>query len=193
VVRAIKDHRAIVTNAPFIDMTAGGKLIGDTVTGAAVDVKIHVRAPSWAKVDHLVVYSNSAVIADLPIDAGQGTDFSTTINVRPTTDAWVVAEVTGSGTMFPVLPPTEFPPLDATVVISALSVGLDLSTLPLASNLKPERTHVSTPYAITNPIWIDIDGNGWTPPKPPFAAKPQPRRTLPDVRAQFDALPEVSP
>jgi hypothetical protein len=194
VVRAIKEHRAIVTNAPFIDMTAGGKLIGDTVTGAAVDVKIHVRAPSWAKVDHLVVYSNSAVIADLPIDAGQGTDFSTTINVRPATDAWVVAEVTGSRTMFPVLPPTEFPPLDATVVISALSVGLDLSTLPLASNLKPERTHISTPYAITNPIWIDIDGNGWTPPKPPFAQKPQPRRrALPDVRAQFDALPEVSP
>jgi hypothetical protein len=96
--------------------------------------------------------------------------------------------------MFPVLSPTEFPPLDATVIISALSAGLDLSTLPIASNLKPARTHISTPYAITNPIWIDIDGNGWTPPETPL-----PRKTLaapaklPDVRAQFDALPEVSP
>ena len=192
VVRAIREHRAIVTNAPFVEMTAGGKMIGDTVIGAAVDVTVHVRTPSWAKVDHVVVYSNSAVIADVPIPADQGTDFKTTVNVHPTTDAWVVSEATGSGSMFPVLPPTEFPPLDATVVISALAIGLDLSSLPLTSNLKPERTHISTPYAITNPIWIDIDGNGWTPPKPPLVMKPQ-ARSLPDVRAQFDALPEVSP
>ena len=97
--------------------------------------------------------------------------------------------------MFPVLSPTEFPPLDATVIIQALSVGLDLSTLPLAAKLKPERVHVSAAYAITNPIWIDADSNGtWTPPKPPLPQKT--RRaggTLPDVRTQFDALPEVSP
>ena len=106
--------------------------------------------------------------------------------------SWVVAEVTGTANMFPALTPTEFPPLDATVIIKALSVGLDLSTLPLTSKLRPSHTHIQTPYAITNPIWIDVDGDGWTPPKPPLSRKPAAAAPPPDVRARFDALPEVS-
>ena len=53
--------------------------------------------------------------------------------------------------------------------------------------------HITTPYAITNPIWIDVDGNGWTPPRPPLPPPGGSARPSPDVRAQFDALPEVSP
>ncbi|NVB80870.1 MAG: CehA/McbA family metallohydrolase [Kofleriaceae bacterium] len=193
VVAATKEHRAIATNAPFIDMTVNGQGIGSTVVASgAVPVQIRVRAPSWAKVDHLIVYSNSAVVADMPI--ATGTDFTTTVMLTPTSDAWVVAEVTGTQNMFPVVSAVEFPPLDATIIISALSQGLDLSSLPIAGTLKPVRQHTATPYAITNPIWIDRDGNGWTPPKPPLATRtqvPDPG-SRPDVRAQFDALPEVS-
>ena len=93
----------------------------------------------------------------------------------------------------PGMSPTEFPPLDATVIIKALSVGLDLSSLPLTSKLKPSSIHITTPYAITNPIWIDVDGNGWTPLRPPLPAPGASARRSPDVRAQFEALPEVSP
>jgi hypothetical protein len=91
--------------------------------------------------------------------------------------------------MFPVLSPTEFPPLDATILIGALSVGLDLSSLPLTAALKPIRTHFSRPYAITNPIWIDVDGNGWKPPKPALPRQLPAGAPPPDVRAQFEALP----
>ena len=193
-ITAIKQHRTITTNGPFLDMTIGTGHIGDTITaqGGAVDVKVSVHTAQWDKVDHLVIYANSAIVAELPIPAGQGASFDTTVHLNLTRDSWVVAEVTGSGSMFPVVTPTEFPGLDATVLIKALSVGLDLSSLPLTSNLKPERVHVSTPYAITNPIWVDTDGNGWTPPKPPFARAAAPAHATPDVRAQFDALPEVS-
>jgi hypothetical protein len=198
VIGAIRAHRAIATNGPLVEMTVGDKMIGDTVVGASVDVRVRVRAPSWAKPDKVIFYSTGgAILATRDIPSGpadQGTDFETTLSVRPAADAWVVAEVVGTANMFPVLSPTELPPLDATVVIQALSVGLDLSTLPIASNLKPARTHISTPYAITNPIWIDIDGNGWTPPKPELPRKTAPAKPaqLPDVRTQFDALPEVS-
>ena len=103
-----------------------------------------------------------------------------------------VAEVTGTQSMFPVISPVEFPPLDATVIIGALASGIDLSSLPITSNLKPQRLHTATPYAITNPIWIDRDNNGWTPPKAPLPTRLAPTGSPPDVRAQFDALPEVS-
>jgi hypothetical protein len=177
-------------------MTAGDKTIGDMVAGTAVEVVIRVRAATWAKVDTLVVYSNSAVLQTIAIPADQQTDFETRITVRPTRDAWVVAEATGSSNMFPVVSPTELPPLDATVIISALTSGLgggglDLSNaVPIASKLKPEKLHVSSPYAITNPIWIDFDNDGkWTPNKPAFVSRTQPvSEDRPDVRAQFDAL-----
>jgi len=194
VIDAVRQHRAITTNAPFLEMTVGDRRIGDTVVvqGGSVDVAIHIRAPSWAKVDHLVVYANSAIVAQQVIPAAQGTDYETVVHLALARDSWIVAEATGTGNMFPVLTPTEFPPLDATVVIKALSIGLDLSSLPLTSKLRPSRIHTSTPYAITNPIWIDVDGNGFTPPKPPLPARP-PAAAAPDVRAQFDALPQVSP
>jgi hypothetical protein len=203
VITGIRAHKAITTNGPFIELTAGGNqpgrqaTIGDTVTGANVEVRIRVRAPQWAKVDTLVVYSNSAIVKTFAIPADQGADFETVLNINPARDAWVVAEATGKSNMFPVVSPTELPPLDATVIITALTSGidgLDLSKLPIASKLKPERLHQATPYAITNPIWIDIDGNGWTAPKTPFVSRTKPvSETRPDVRTQFEALPEIAP
>ncbi|HEY0988790.1 MAG TPA: hypothetical protein VGD80_17105, partial [Kofleriaceae bacterium] len=196
VIEAIRQHRAIATNAPFIEMTIGEHRIGDTVIapGGIADVRIRVRAPSWAAVDRLRVYLNSELIEDRPIPAAQGTDFQERVFLELRVDSWIVAEATGSGSMFPVVSPVEFPPLDATVIIKALSVGLDLSALPLTSKLKPSSLHVATPYAITNPIWVDVDGNGWTPPRPPLPRTPaSAARRSPDVRAQFAALPEISP
>jgi hypothetical protein len=193
IVAATRNHHAITTNSAFIDMHVGTAKIGDTVndTRASIPVEITVRAPSWGKPDTLVVYMNSATVQTIPIP--DGTNFTTTVMVSPTADSWVVAEVTGKQNMFPVVVPVEFPPLDATVLISALSAGLDLSSLPLASALKPARLHTATPYAITNPIWIDHDGNGtWTPPKGALPAGAARVQDPPDVRQQFDALPEIS-
>jgi hypothetical protein len=193
VVDAIHAHRTVATNAPFIEMTIGTGMIGDTIkAGPAIDVTIRVHAPSWAPVNRLRLYSNSAIVADQPIPA-PGTSFSTVIHLDLAQDAWVVAEVTGSSNMFPVLSPTEFPPLDATVIIQALSIGLDLSSLPITASLKPPSTHISSPYAITNPIWVDIDGNGFTPPKPALPKRLASPRVRPDIRDQFDSLPELSP
>lgn len=198
VVAAIKQHHAIVTNAPFIDMKIGGAIPGDQISlPGAISIAVHVSAPSWAPVNHLTIYANSKVISDQAIPTG--TDFTTSIPFTPTADAWVVAEVSGVSNMFPVNSPTEFPPLDVSAIITALSSGIDLSSLPITSNLKPQKLHFSKPYAITNPIWIDTNSDGqFTPPKAPFANQKAPGTgtppaTHPDVRAQFDSLPEVSP
>jgi hypothetical protein len=140
------------------------------------------------------VYANSQAVADQAIPAAQGTDYQTRIHLQLSVDSWVVAEATGSGNLFPVVSPVEFPPLDATVLIRALSHGLDLGALPITSNLRPSSTHIVTPYALTNPIWVDVDGNGWTPPRPPLPRRAAPHSGTPppDVRTRFDALPEIS-
>ena len=199
VVDGIKAHRAVATNAPLIEMTIGGQMIGDTVIAKGdVVVDIHVHAPSWAQVDHVVVYQGNGgtVAADLPVPADQGRDFTAKVTLHVTTDTWVVTEATGTENMFPVNSAVELPPLDATVIIQSLGVGLGsgLSSLPITATLKPKRQHASHPYAITNPIWIDADGNGWTPPQTPLSRKAVPKRAPPpDVREAFKALPEVSP
>jgi hypothetical protein len=194
VVAAIKSHHAIATNAPFLNMHIGTAMIGDTIVQSGrIDIAITCDSPSWAQADHLTVYTNGGtVIADMPIT---GPHVSTTVSFTPTQDSWVVAEVTGTQNMFPVLTPTEFPPLDATIIINALFAGvngLDLSGLPSANPIKPLRVHISTPYAITNPIWIDVDGNGWNPPKTPLPQKRVTPSARPDVRTQFDALGDLS-
>jgi hypothetical protein len=106
---------------------------------------------------------------------------------------WLVAETTGDSNEFPVVSATEFPPLDVSVIIGALASGIDLSSLPIAAKLKPPPLHFSKPLAITNPIFIDTNGDGkWTPPKPPLPDQLEGSNARMDVRDAFDALPEVS-
>ena len=197
VVAGIRAHHAIATTGPFITMNVGDKMIGDQVSmSGPVSVAIAVKAPSWAPVDHLRVYSNGgAIVADVAIPA-PGTSFTTTISVPPPTsgaDMWIVAEVTGDSNEFPVNSATEFPPLDVSVIIGALASGIDLSSLPIAAKLKPPALHFSKPLAITNPIFIDTNGDGkWTPPQPPLPDQLEGSNARIDVRDAFDALPEVS-
>lgn len=193
VIDAIRAHRAITTNGPLLEIEVGQGRIGDTVTGPQTQARVRVRTASWDKVDRVVVYVNGAIVLEQAIPITDGDDYEVMVPLTLTRDSWVVAEVTGSVNMFPVVTPVEFPPLEASVLITALSSGLDLSSLPLASPLVPDTTHVVTPYAITNPIWIDLDGNGWTAPLPALGRRAAPQATRPDVRRQFEALPELTP
>jgi len=197
VIAGIRGHHTIATNAPFVTIQVAGGMIGDTVKASgSIPVTIDVSAPTWAAVDTLTLYGSTSTTPDhviqvIPIPS-PGTTFHTVVMINPTHDAWVVAEVTGTTNMFPVLSPTEFPPLDVSAIIGALAAGIDLSSLPITPSVQPNHLHLSTPYAITNPIWIDVDGNGWTPPLAPLAKKPLPPGPPPDVRDVFEALPEVS-
>jgi hypothetical protein len=201
----------VASNGPFVEVTAtagdgGGARIGDTARLAgALDVVVHVKAPSWAPVDRVVLWSNSVALGEQQVPAGSGTDHRATFRVSCPRDCWLVAEVTGSASMFPVVPATEFEPLDVGVLFQALAVGIDLSGLPLASKLRPDATEVVKPFAMTSPIWIDVDGGGFTPPKPPLPKKTWGERgatgraneaggaELPDVRERFRAAQGLVP
>lgn len=206
VTRAIAAHRTVASNGPFVELTAtaadgSSARIGETARlSGSVDVAVRIQAPSWAPVDRVVLWSNSAKLGEQLIPAGSGTDYRGTFRVACPRDCWLVAEVTGSASMFPVVPATEFEPLDVGVLFQALAVGIDLSSLPLAGKLRPDATEVLKPFAMTSPIWIDVDGGGFTPPKPPLprttrgvsADAARGERQLPDVREAFRAAAGVA-
>jgi Carboxypeptidase regulatory-like domain len=197
VTAAIAAHRTVASNAPFVELSVAASdgsvgRIGDTVrTGPATTLQIAVRAPSWAPVTRVRVWANGAVIAELPVPAAAGTDFRGSVPVACPRDCWLVVEANGDANMFPVVPATEFEPLDTNVLFSALAAGIDLSGLPVTGKLRPDATDVLRPFAMTSPIWLDVDGGGFTPPKPPLPRRRAPTQVqpAPDVREQFRAAP----
>jgi hypothetical protein len=105
-------------------------------------------------------------------------------------DAWFVVEASGSANLFPVVAPQEYASLSPSTVITALSTGFDLSALDPFGNLSPAEVFPVTPLAITNPIWVDFDGNGaFDPSNLPGTGDPAPARgpaAPADVRDLFD-------
>ena len=192
VVDGLRAHRVVVTNGPFIDFSIDGNPIGSTVkvTAASVKLDLHVTSPNFAPVETVRVWSNGQKLRELAVPPAQAHDFTSSVTLPLAADAWFVVEAAGSANEFPVVPPQEFEPLNVDQVISSLGAGLDLTGLSPTGGAKPKRTGIVTPEAITNPIWIDHDGNGrFDPPLPPI-----PRRTAPkvdgsaDVRKAFQEL-----
>lgn len=192
VVDGLRAHRVVVTNGPFIDFSIDGNPIGATVkvTASTVKVDLHVTSPNFAPVEVVRVWSNGQKLRELAVPPAQAHDFTSSVTLPIAADAWFVVEAAGSANEFPVVPPQEFEPLNVDQVINALGAGLDLTGLSPTGGVKPARTGIVTPEAITNPIWIDHDGNGrFDPPLPPI-----PHRTAPpvdgsaDVRKAFEAL-----
>jgi hypothetical protein len=66
--------------------------------------------------------------------------------------------------MSPVFTPVEIPPIELqAVVIEALS-GVEALASLLSPAIPIPRTYPLYPYALTNPIWVDVDGAGWSAP-----------------------------
>ena len=64
--------------------------------------------------------------------------------------------------LFPIVPPKEEPPTNVGEALGGLAsgLGLDVSTLGSGDGTTaPTYTQLVTPYAVTNPIWLDIDGS----------------------------------
>jgi hypothetical protein len=145
VVDALRRGRSFVTNGPIVEVaTSRGALPGDVVgaAGGVVELLIDVRAAPWIRVDEARVIVNREVDRVLPVEAPTGTvhRLRQEIRLELTRDAFVVVEVTGGASLFPV-------------VQSISKTGRSEDAV--------------TPYALTNPIFIDVDGNGrFDPPLP---------------------------
>lgn len=166
VVDALRAHRVVTTYGPFVHFEADGQPVGSDVTAnGPVELTIEVQSPTWYDVDHVELYENGTLLQAWDVAPG-GTvlDFSEVVAVEPTTDAWYVVIVASDDTMEPVATPVDRPYVQLQdVVTEALSPIESVGSLLGESTPRP-RTFPILPYAVTNPIWVDVDGDGWTAP-----------------------------
>jgi hypothetical protein len=142
---AVRHGRAIASTGPFITLTVDGAQIGDTVVPSRNQavVGVTVDAPGWITVDTVRVYVNGVVVQTFQVPAaGQRPVFEVSFNqtLPRDGDAWIVAFASGQKAL----------PDD---VVGEYSHAGGYQMLP---------------WAITNPVFIDGDGNGrWQPPASP--------------------------
>ncbi len=185
---AIRAQHAFVSNTPFIQFTANGKGIGDTVSvpsGGEIDLTVDVQGPEWMAIDRVEIYTHTTgreatngdsndswpddrifaqhVLTTLTLEAVPGTTLRRVhqvehFTVHPTADTWLVAMARGT----------------------------------TGSTMWP--LHADRAMAYTNAILVDADGSGaydqfpLNPGQPLSAPKPAPaRHPVVPTATQFEA------
>ncbi len=172
VATALIEGRAVASYGPLIRLYADGHPIGSNVeaSGGTVTLDIEVQAPRWMLVDRVEVYENGRLIAEFTddaVDPDAVVKFEHSFDVTPRDtdgdpqDAWYVVAAMGPDDLSPVFTPVDLPRLQLNdIVVGALS-EIDLGTLSSAvasEGPAVPKTFPVHPYAITNPVFVDVDG-----------------------------------
>ncbi len=167
VVTAVKEHRVIVSNGPFVDFSIDGQPMGSEVDASSgtATMSIRVAAAEWVAPNRYEVIQNGEVITSGEVVL-EGGEFTTTVELTPERDSWYIVRVTGEKNLFPIISPSEIPPFDLNAAIGGLAEPFGFGSPP--AGLAPELTFPLSAYAFTNPIWVVADGDGtFDPPAPP--------------------------
>ena len=161
ILEAIKRGHSFSSNGPIIDCTINGRYIpGDSFTaaGGKVNIGIQVQCAPWISLSEvrIIVNGERKVILRASDQNTSVMRFSEEIGLTVTEDSYVAVEALGNRSLFPVL--------------QALA-------------RQGQLTNATLPYALTNPVFVDVDGNGQF--DPPLTEKIQ-RKEIgkPDVIIQ---------
>ena len=132
VAKAIKAHHSFFTTGPFVDFTVGSTGIGDLAPapGGKATATITVRAAPWISVSRVMIYVAGKVVKTWTVD----TKSEKVDRFHQTFDLAV--------------------PNDTYAVVR---VEGDTSLSPVVGGGKDVTVH---PFALTNPIFLDANGNG---------------------------------
>lgn len=182
-VEGIKSRRVMATNGPFVELRVSARdggaerswPMGSTASfsadhrGRAVTVEVDVRAAPWVSVDRLVLYANGKVLTTLQlvddVPAGQ----RTTARVHQLKNDFVfdrdtvlVVEVYGDDSLFPIVTHGEEAPTTIASALGSLVTSMGLEGV-FADNdgvTSPAYVLETKPFALTNPVWLDLDADG---------------------------------
>ncbi len=179
---AIRDFRVVASYGPFVEVSAEGGIIGDTVSAdGPVELRVRVQSASWFDVDRIEVYANGELLCDLghgstdpsrcATDAemavgpdGRNTDivnFDGVVVDDPAVDTWYVVIAMGVSEqargLAPVYFPSMHPELGFSEVIGQAFASFDVDLLSAVVPPPVQRAQINEmiPYAVTNPIWVE--------------------------------------
>jgi hypothetical protein len=168
-VASMRGGHAFATYGPFVRADIDGKTFGETVAasgGGSVVMNLDVLTPSWFGVDRVEIYVNGLIERVLTPDGGpeviEDVRGKVTLTV-PGRDSWVVVIAMGLGDdmlMRPIVLDVPFGEVQLSrVAADAFSRVPVVNELFTAGPLAPDWSRIP-PFAITNPIYLDVDGNG---------------------------------
>lgn len=181
--RTIKRGGLVTSYGPFVEVWLDGQPIGEPPVAAAgrqtVPLRVRVQSPDWFDVDRVEIYrsgrlihvltaAGDAVAPDSAVDvAGLRVPNPRIVNLDatldepvPETDAWYVVVAMGldGRDLSPVY--TEHPYLKLQIG-DVLSRSFGSVPLPFDISIAGiPRVFRILPYAVTNPLFVDVDGNG---------------------------------
>lgn len=185
ITKNIIGHRVQTTTGPFIDFTINDGQVGETVTATGNKLKLHVKVQtaSWLAANRVEIYRNGLLIKVLTAnpDKAQIVDFDEQIELdTPGEDSWFVVVAMGNSEahfLRPLYVTAPFGLLQIPKLIELTAATFPLLNIVLggggADPVVPDFFPM-IPYALTNPIFVDVDGNGYQSPKqgpPPFCPK----------------------
>lgn len=186
IVDGLKEHRSITTNGPFINLSvvtrndsgdvAYSYRVGQTVNysssnaGRNVEILIEVNSADWIDVDRLVLWANGEILETIEVadelgSSGRAIDDKMLVTrvKQFDVDTWIALEAYGNNNLFPIVVPKEDPPSNISDALEGLvgGLGLDPSTFGGGDGISgPAPLQRAIPYALTNPIYLDIDASG---------------------------------
>lgn len=184
VVAAMKEGRSFPSYGPFIRATIDDLTYGDVVRaqpGQALELKLDVQTASWFGVDRVEVYLNGLIVQV----AEPNEPSSAIVDLRgkvsftvPDRDSWLIVTAMGlhdDHLMRAVNLDVPYGELELSRIASDA-----FSRVPMAASLfSPPPSSPNwgpvVPYAATNPIYVDVDGNGRYDaplPAPDFCSRP---------------------
>ena len=190
VAASVKSGKLFSTYGPFVQLSIDGKGMGQKVNaqkGKAVKLKLRVQSPLWFDVDRVEVYRNGLLIKVIEgkHDCKEGAadcirspnkavvNYDGTITDTPKVDSWYVVAVMGldGKTLAPVYSSSAVAPLGMYELMQRLVPMVPMGSA-FATPLGPSMSIVR-PYALTNPIWVDVGGDGLTAllPAPKWATE----------------------
>lgn len=166
---AVREHRVVASYGPFVRMTLDGQPIGSEIRKSGpLALAIDVQAPRWIAVDRVELYENGTLVREWAVeDTADVVRFTETLEVTPTRDSWYVVVVAGDGDLAPVFTPVEIPYVELELVVTEALGGIEAVSTLLDPAIPIPREYAIRPYALTNPIWVDVDGDGFDAPGVP--------------------------
>lgn len=138
VFQALKRGRSFATTGPVVEFKVDGRHTSGDLAKAGegrVDIWFKIKSAPWVAVDEVRLILNGQRRIIFPVEASPETliKIEQEISLALKEDTYICVEALGKKTLFPVL------------------------QRPSASGRLEDGT---IPYALTNPIFIDVDGNG---------------------------------